>query len=156
MLSCGTKFYHEAQILSCGNLCYHMTQTLIMRNQLLSWSQLFAENEQEGAINLNTVQFNQSFPLSPNHTPTRVQQIWFLKKIKNTDPLMGAKFKSKTHLFLKNFDFWHHFLRVWLQSLKKVQISPKKKLGGKNKKGFKKRRISCWFKSVEKFFFLNA
>jgi hypothetical protein len=33
---------------------------------------------------------------------------------------MGAKLKSKTHLENKFFDFLSRFLRVWLQSLKKV------------------------------------
>jgi len=42
---------------------------------------------------------------------------FFKKKIKNTDPLMGAK-----HLLYMFFDFWHRFLGFWLQSLKKVQI----------------------------------
>jgi hypothetical protein len=46
----------------------------------------------------------------------------FFKKIKNTDPLMGAKLKSKTHLQNTFFDFLSRFLRVWLQSLKKVLI----------------------------------
>ncbi len=39
----------------------------------------------------------------------------FLKKIKNTDPVMGAKFKSKTHLLNTFFEFWRRFLRVLLQ-----------------------------------------
>jgi hypothetical protein len=34
---------------------------------------------------------------------------------------MGAKFKSKTHLLNTFIDFWRCFLRVLLQSLKKVQ-----------------------------------
>jgi hypothetical protein len=46
--------------------------------------------------------------------------------MKNTDPLMGAKLKSKTHLQNSFFDFLSRFLRVRLQSLKKVQIGPKK------------------------------
>ncbi len=41
---------------------------------------------------------------------------------------MGAKLKSKTHLLDTFFDFLSRFLRVWLQSLKKVLIWPKKKL----------------------------
>jgi hypothetical protein len=49
----------------------------------------------------------------------------FIKKIKYTDPLMGATFKSKTHLLIKFLDFWRRFLRVWLQSLKKELIWPK-------------------------------
>ncbi len=39
---------------------------------------------------------------------------------------MGAKWKSKTHLINTLFDFLSRFLRVWLQSLKKVLIWPKK------------------------------
>ncbi len=38
---------------------------------------------------------------------------------------MGAKFKSKTHLLHTFFDFLSRFLRIWLQSLKKVLIWPK-------------------------------
>ncbi len=41
-------------------------------------------------------------------------------KMKNTDPLMGAKLKSKTHLLSTFFDFLSHFLRLWLQSFQKV------------------------------------
>jgi hypothetical protein len=44
---------------------------------------------------------------------------FFLTKTKNTDPLMGAKFKSNTHLLTQFFDFRGRFLRVWLQSMKK-------------------------------------
>jgi hypothetical protein len=36
--------------------------------------------------------------------------------MKNIDPLMGAKLKSKTNLLNKIFDFSSRFLRVWLQS----------------------------------------
>ncbi len=68
----------------------------------------------------------------------------FLKKIKNTDPLMDAKFKSKTHLL----NFWRRFLRVWLQSLKKV-------LNMTNiffiiKKGIKNAVFHADLKSIEK------
>jgi hypothetical protein len=52
----------------------------------------------------------------------------FFYKIKNTEPLMGAKSKSKTHLQNTFFDFLSRFLRVWLQSLKKVLIWKKKKI----------------------------
>jgi hypothetical protein len=55
---------------------------------------------------------------------------------------MGAKLKSKTHLQNMFFDFLSRFLRVWLQSLKKVLIWLFKKIFGKNQKGVKKRRIS--------------
>ncbi len=36
------------------------------------------------------------------------------KKIKNTDPLMGAKFKSKTHLLDRFFDFWRRMENLFL------------------------------------------
>ncbi len=39
---------------------------------------------------------------------------------------MGAKLKSKTHLQNTFLDFFSRFLRVWLQSLKKVLIWAKK------------------------------
>jgi hypothetical protein len=43
--------------------------------------------------------------------------------MKQTDPWMDAKLKSKTHLQNKFFDYWlSHFLRVLLQSFKKVII----------------------------------
>ncbi len=59
---------------------------------------------------------------------------------------MGAKLKSKTHLLNTFFDFLSRFLRVWLQSLKKVLIWPKKNFFEKIEKGVKKRRISRWFR----------
>ena len=46
----------------------------------------------------------------------------FFLKMKNADPLMGAKLKSKTHLQNGFFDFLSRFLRNWLQSLQKVLI----------------------------------
>jgi hypothetical protein len=39
---------------------------------------------------------------------------------------MGANLKSKTHLLNMFVDFLSRFLRVWFQSLKKVQIWPLK------------------------------
>ncbi len=45
--------------------------------------------------------------------------------MRNTDPLMRAKFKSKTHLQNTFFDLLSRFLRVWLQSFQKVFIWPK-------------------------------
>ncbi len=67
---------------------------------------------------------------------------------------MGAKLKSKTHLLNTFFDFLSRFLRVWLQSLKKLLIWPKNFFFEKIEKGVKKRRISRWFrirwKSCEK------
>ncbi len=47
---------------------------------------------------------------------------------------MGAKLKSKTHLQNTLFDFLSRFLRVWLQSLKKVPVWPKKIFFWKNQK----------------------
>ncbi len=57
---------------------------------------------------------------------------------------MGAKLKSKTHLQNPFFDFLSRFLRIWLQSLQKVQKWPKKLFF--IKKDIKKRRISRWFR----------
>ncbi len=54
--------------------------------------------------------------------------------MKNTDPLMGAKLKSKTHLLNTFFDFLSRFLRIWLQSLKKYYYDLKKIFLQKNKK----------------------
>jgi hypothetical protein len=59
---------------------------------------------------------------------------------------MGAKLKSKTHLQNTFLDFLSRFLRVWLQSLKKVLVWPKKFFFWKIKKGVKKCRISHWFR----------
>jgi hypothetical protein len=47
---------------------------------------------------------------------------FFLKKMKNTDPVMDAKLKFKTHLQNTFFNFLSRFLRGRLQSLKKVLI----------------------------------
>ncbi len=62
---------------------------------------------------------------------------------------MGAKLKSKTHLQNKFFDFLSRFLRIWLQSLQKVQILPTKNFFDK-KKNINKRRISRWFQILWK------
>jgi hypothetical protein len=58
----------------------------------------------------------------------------FLKKINKTDPLIDAKFKSKTHLLFP-FLVWPHFLRALLQSWKKYEYE-----------------LHADFKSVENFF----
>ncbi len=64
---------------------------------------------------------------------------------------MGAKLKSKTHLQNTFFYFFSRFLRVWLQSLKKVLIWPIKKiLLKKSKKVSKNAEFHADFESVEK------
>ncbi len=64
---------------------------------------------------------------------------------------MGAKLKSKTHLQNMFFDFLSRFLRIWLQSLQKGLIWPKKKiLGKKSKKISKNAEFHADFESVEK------
>ncbi len=64
---------------------------------------------------------------------------------------MGAKLKSKTHLQNTFFDFLSRFLRVWLQSLKKVLIWPKNFfLLKKSKKVSKNAEFHADFESVEK------
>ncbi len=55
---------------------------------------------------------------------------------------MGEKLKSKTHLQNRFFDFLSRFLRIWLQSLEKLQIWPKKNCILKNQKGIKKQNFT--------------
>jgi hypothetical protein len=43
--------------------------------------------------------------------------------MKNTDPLMGAKLKSKTHLLNPFFDFLSRFLEKIKKGIKKRRIS---------------------------------
>ena len=73
--------------------------------------------------------------------------------MKNADPVMGAKLKSKTHLQNTFFDFLSRFLRIWLQSLQKVLLWPPK-FFFLNQQRCQKRGISRWFrirwKSFEK------
>ncbi len=64
---------------------------------------------------------------------------------------MGAKLKSKTHLQNTFFDFLSRFLRVWLQSWKKVLIWPKtNSFLKKSKKVSKNAEFHADFESVEK------
>ncbi len=64
---------------------------------------------------------------------------------------MGAKLKSKTHLLNAFFDFLSRFLRVWLQSLKKVLLWHKKNFfWKKSKKISKNPEFQANFESVEK------
>ena len=71
--------------------------------------------------------------------------------MKNTDPLMGAKLKSKTHLQNTFFDFLSRFLCICSQSSKKVQIWPNKKIFvKKSKKVSKNAEFHADFESVEK------
>jgi len=63
---------------------------------------------------------------------------------------MGAKYKSKTHLLNTVLDFLRSFLRVWLQSLKKLLIWPN--CFFLIKKAKKNAEFHADFKSVEKVF----
>ncbi len=63
---------------------------------------------------------------------------------------MGAKFKSKTHLLYRFFDFWRRFMRVWLQSLTKVLIWPKEKNLTKLNKVSKNAEFHADFKVFKK------
>jgi hypothetical protein len=64
---------------------------------------------------------------------------------------MGAKLKSKTHLQNRFFDFLSHFLRVWLEILKKGLIWPKQKnFLKKSKKVSKNAEFHADFESAEK------
>ncbi len=63
---------------------------------------------------------------------------------------MGEKLKSKTHLQNMFFDFFSRFLRVWLQSLKKVLIWPKKIFFDNSKKVSKNAEFHADFESFEK------
>ncbi len=58
--------------------------------------------------------------------------------MKNTDPLMKAKLKSKTHVLNTFFDFWAVFCAAGFKLFKKVLILIKQSI--------KKRRISRWFR----------
>ncbi len=63
---------------------------------------------------------------------------------------MGAKLKYKIHLLNTFFDFLSRFLRVWLQSLKKILIWQKKIFFFKSKKVSKNAEFHADFESVEK------
>ncbi len=65
---------------------------------------------------------------------------YFIKKIKNTDPLMGAKFKSKTHLLNRFFFIFGHLASKFEKSTNMA------------KKGIKNAEFHADFKSVEKVF----
>ncbi len=67
--------------------------------------------------------------------------------MKNTDPVIGEKLKSKTHL-LNTF----LILRVWLESFQKVQIWQKNISLGKIQKDIKNAEFHADFDSIEIFF----
>ncbi len=69
---------------------------------------------------------------------------------------MGAKLKFKTHLLNTYFDFLSRFLRVWLQSLKKVLIWPKKIFFWKNWKSFQKTQNFTLISNTLKKLWKNA
>ncbi len=75
---------------------------------------------------------------------SRVQRIWLFLKIKNTHPLMGAKFKSNKHLYHKIFWFFAPFLARLASKFEKSTNMTKKKIFF-IREVIKKRRISCWF-----------
>jgi hypothetical protein len=58
--------------------------------------------------------------------------------------------KCETHLLNTFFDFWCRIFRVWLQSLKKVLIRPKKFFSNKSKMVSKNAEVHADFISVEK------
>ena len=72
------------------------------------------------------------------HIYSGTTNLTFLKKIKNPDPVMGAKLNSKTHLRDTIFDCLSRFGRVKHQSLQKVQIWAKKKCSSKMQCEYKK------------------
>jgi hypothetical protein len=69
---------------------------------------------------------------------------------------MGANLKSKTHLLNTFFDFLSRFLRVWLQSLKKVLIWPKINFFEKNRKRCQKTQNSTLISNPLKKLWKNA
>ncbi len=69
--------------------------------------------------------------------------------MKNTDPLMGAKLKSKTHL-LRFLIFLAIFCAFGFKVFKKCQNNPKKNFCKKIKKISKKAEFHADFESVEK------
>ncbi len=69
---------------------------------------------------------------------------------------MVAKLKCKTHLLNRFFDFLSRFLRVWLQSLKKVLIWPKKNFFVKNQKRCQKTQNSTLILNPLKKLWKNA
>jgi hypothetical protein len=72
---------------------------------------------------------------------------FFKKKIKNTDPLVGAKLKSKTHLLNTFFDFLSLIARL----ASKVPIWAKKSFFWKKIKNLQKNaEFHADFESVEK------
>jgi hypothetical protein len=59
-----------------------------------------------------------------DHNEKGTKNLTFVWKMKNPNPEMGAKLKSKTHLQNTFFNFYSRFLRVLLQSFKNVLILP--------------------------------
>ncbi len=71
--------------------------------------------------------------------------------MKNTDPLMGEKLKSKTHLQNTFLIFLAVFRAFGFKVFKKCSFDPKK-ISWKIKKDIKKRRLSRWFRISWKSF----
>jgi hypothetical protein len=66
---------------------------------------------------------------------------------------MGEKFKSKTHLLNKFYDFWRRFFaRLASKFEKSTNMTEKKEILKKSKKVSKNVEFKADFKSVEKVF----
>ncbi len=76
---------------------------------------------------------------------SRVQQICLFLEKEEYRPCDGCKIEIYNTFTKYAFWFFEPFLRVWLQSFKKVQIWPKIIFLKKINKYIKKRRISRWF-----------
>ncbi len=70
--------------------------------------------------------------------------------MKNIDPVMGAKLKSKTHLLNTFFDFLSQFCAFGFKVFKKCQNNQKKIFCKKIKKDTKNAEFHADFESVEK------
>ncbi len=105
-------------------------------------------------LNVSLVRLKTKVDLFKPISPIGYNEFDFFFKIKNTDPVMGAKLKSKIHLLNTFFDFLSRFLRVWLQSLKKVLIWPKNFFFWKNQKRCQKStNMNIW--TLKNFFWKN-
>jgi hypothetical protein len=82
---------------------------------------------------------------------TGYKEFDIFKKTKQTDPEMGVKWNSKTHLQNTFFGLLSRFVRVWLQNLQSLR-DLNLKICFKIRKGFKNAKFHADFKSVKKVF----